>query len=468
VDPEFTEVTLQNLVRFPVAVRDLEAIGRWMAQGQEAGWSVAQIAERLFDVLRPGVIDIHLHPETLGRMLPDGVTPAPGQQCSADSLGHEFGEMLGLMCDGLFYELGLYLLHVRCVADADVPETSFRFRLNERLSVMLAGFGEGEILVNDTTERLELLGIAARPHLNPVSGQEWALIPAQHREVAEQAGLTTWTPFGHVILALASEVRRAAPRLLSVEDVDAALAMLHEAVLPTLVEAVRAEMSSLQVTQVLRHLLGQGIGIRNLRSILELLLDFRYTTGFRAPTGGWGGREPYVYLGDLGLHDEPYFTDANPYYARFDLSPLQLGGPAPAAWIDNGRIQAEFVICGMRSAATFRVTRGQNTVICYVVDPEIEDQLREGLASGWDPSRSPSGLLGDSNQLLMALAAEDDFGLGLAPPVVFIAGSPEVALAFQDLIRGDFPELTVVHRQMLDSTANVQPLARVPGVQKVP
>jgi nucleotide-binding universal stress UspA family protein len=463
VSLELVESVLREVARVPVALRDREAAARWLVRGSEAGWSVTQVAERMFDVLRPGVIDIHLHPAALGRMLGEHPDPAPGARFTADRLQPEIGETLGLMCDGLFYELGLYLLHVCCVADAELPETGFRFRLNDQLTGVRIGLAEHEILVNDTAQRLSLLKVAGKPHTNPASGHECAVIAAGDRGQVEKAGLTTWSPFDYAILSLAGEVRRQAARLLSVDDVDFAMARLHE-VLPRLVEATRSEMSSILLTRILRHLLRERIGIRDLRSILHLLLEFRFTTGFRAPTAGWNGLEPYVYIGDLGLHEEPYFTESDPYRARFDLSRLQLGVDPPPAWLESGRVHAEFVKCGLRRALTHQISAGQGTLICYVVDPQLEGELRETLARGADPG----GLVeARADEVLSAIAGRTQGRFDSTAPVVFIAGTPDVAFLFEDLIAGDFPELRVVHRQVLDPSANVQPIDRIPGLEPI-
>jgi hypothetical protein len=457
VDPALAASVLGELARAGIGVRDRQAAARWLVRGSEEGWSGPVLAEAMADVLRPGVIDMHVAPDALARLLRDGVESRPGACYTVDQLRPEIGEQLGLMCDGLFYELGVYVLHVRCVADAELDERRLRFRLGDRLLAVRRGLGADEVLVNELPDGLRRLGIAGRPWRNPASGQAAALAPAADRARLEAAGRTTWNWIEYAILALAAEVRRRAHHLLSVDDVDDALAMLHE-IRPRLVEAVRARLSAVQLTRVLRQLLRDQVGIRNLRAILQLLLDFRFTTGFRTPTAGWGGVEPYVYVGNQSLHEEPYYTESDPYRARFDLSPLQLGTQPPPAWLESGRLHAEFVKCGLRAPVTHQIARGHSTVVCYLIDGRLERQL-----GALGPDGPPPAALDEAraDALLAATADETEVAFGRQSPVIFVAGTPEVAFALADLVAGDFPELRIVHRQALDPTANLQPISRV-------
>jgi hypothetical protein len=42
-----------------------------------------------------------------------------------------------------------------------------------------------------------------------------------------------------------------------------------------------------------------------------------------------------------------------------------------------------------------------------------------------------------------------------------ILGAPDVALAFQDIVCDDFPEVRVIHRQLIKPDANIQPIAKI-------
>jgi hypothetical protein len=49
-------------------------------------------------------------------------------------------------------------------------------------------------------------------------------------------------------------------------------------------------------------------------------------------------------------------------------------------------------------------------------------------------------------------------------PVLLVATTPDIALWYQDLLSGDFPEFTSMHRQLVDETAIIIPIERLPGI----
>jgi len=227
---------------------------------------------------------------------------------------------------------------------------------------------------------------------------------------------------------------------------------------PALVAATLEQYRPREVAQVLRWLLHDAVSIRDLCGVLELMLNFSYTTGVRSPTAGWEGRGSYVYVGDAEFTGEPYFTDDHPYVAQFDMDTMQLFSEPAAEWIANGRIHAEFVKCGMRQYLSHKVSRGQNTIICYLVDPDIEMRLLTFRAA--PEATNPPFSERELTEILKSMAEE--FVESYRTPVLFLATTPDVALLLQDMVGEDFPEVIILHRQLVEESANVQPIARVP------
>jgi type III secretory pathway component EscV len=330
--------------------------------------------------------------------------------------------------------------------------------LHQRLTPVLCGLAEDELLVNETPERLLEGAIPnGRPRANPANGNPCAVISRGYEQQL-RSEYTMWDQFGYIVLLLSAELRLAASTLLSLNDVKELLGKLHDA-FPTLIAATLHQYSPLEVTQVLRWLLRDGVSIRDLRSVLEFMLDFSYTTGVRSPTAGWAGREPYVYVGDTEFTGEPYFTADNPYVPQFDMESMQLCAEPTPEWMANGRIHAEFVKCGMRQYVTYKVRRGQNTIICYLVDADIEKRLLDFCAT----PEAGTPPFGDRELSEILEGMGEGFEESYGTPVLFLATTPDVALLVQDLIGQDFPEVIVLHRQLVEESANVQPIATVPG-----
>jgi hypothetical protein len=102
------------------------------------------------------------------------------------------------------------------------------------------------------------------------------------------------------------------------------------------------------------------------------------------------------------------------------------------------------------------------TVICHVIDPDIErdllmylreDSQRSGTAP-FDRNRLGAILCGIASKI----AGDDRYP-------ILVTSTPDVALLVEDLIAPDFPETPIVHRQLFESSANIQPVGMVPGLQ---
>jgi type III secretion protein V len=186
------------------------------------------------------------------------------------------------------------------------------------------GLAPGTILVNDTPENLAPLGVDAAPTLNPATAQPAAIASDEHKESLESAGLTTWNPIGFLILCLAAAVRQSAHALMTRDVADGLVGQLGSA-FPALRAAADEHVPPDKLAPVLRELLLDGVSVRNLRRILELLI--RYETVERA----------------------------------------------------NHRTDAVTFVCeGLADLIAFTLARGTSTVVVYLLDPEIENALADG------------------------------------------------------------------------------------------
>jgi flagellar biosynthesis component FlhA len=138
------------------------------------------------------------------------------------------------------------------------------------------GVAPDELLVNETVEGLKLRGINASVAINPpTNGIRFSVINAADGPVARGAGLTTWNEHNYLILRLCTELRRRSSRFVSVRTVERALENLG-ATSPVLVARAKEKLGIEQITRVLRMLASEGVSVRNLRAILERLLEFDY------------------------------------------------------------------------------------------------------------------------------------------------------------------------------------------------
>jgi type III secretion protein V len=128
-------------------------------------------------------------------------------------------------------------------------------------------------LVAAPPDQLAAVGVSGVPARHPVSGALVSLVDPSQREVLRARGLEVFVPARQVMLQVAAAAQRSADRFIGLAEVQAALDLLE----PThgaLVDAVVPRPVSLaRLTGVLKRLVGEGVGVRDLRAILEALAE---------------------------------------------------------------------------------------------------------------------------------------------------------------------------------------------------
>jgi type III secretory pathway component EscV len=345
-------------------------------------------------------------------------------------------KLLELMDDGLFYELGLMLPPVEVEEDSSLAPAAIQIWVNDMPLPLQTGLTVGKILVNDTPDRLRLLGLAeAREAINPANGNPSSIVEASddNIKVVKQTGLTAWGPAGYLVLVLSAAVRRYAGALWSVDSTDAALFLLRD-VFPPLIEAVELRFDHALLTRVLRSLLDEEISVRNLSAILESMLAIDSVSTL-------DDRELIAFpsaAGNIAIsHDATSVTQ------------LQVND-----WVTIVRIR-------LARYLSHKYTRGQATLIVYLLDPGIETEVATygiSLRAGG----AVHALASPEGYLRLFRAIEEHIG-ALKPhdvkPVILTTQSVRPTL--RRLISKDFPNVTVLCYQELSPEMNIQPIARI-------
>jgi type III secretion protein V len=337
-------------------------------------------------------------------------------------------KLLELMDDGLFYELGLMLPPVEFEEDSELAPMEIEIWINDMPLSLRAGLAPGEMLVNDTPDRLKLEGIAeARAASNPANGNPSSIVKASddNMKAVKQTGLTAWGSAGYLVLVLSAAVRRYAGALWTVDSTDAALFLLRNRV-QALVDAVDARFDRVLLTQILRSLLDEEVSVRNLPAILESMLaidsvsnhDDRDRIAFPPAAGNIAINRRATSLNELGVND----------------------------WVTSARIR-------LARYLSHKYTRGQSTLIVYLLAPEVEAELEEGFGI------SPQAPLSPENHMRLFRAINAEIRTSEARAVILTTQS--VRRTLRDLVSKDFPDVTVLCYQELSPEMNIQPIARI-------
>lgn len=338
---------------------------------------------------------------------------ASGNELRADSLA-------SLMRDGLFYELGVLLPPLSFTYGENLEVAEFRIRINRVRGAPQCGIRAEETLVNDTVDRLRLINVDARAAVNPANGNEVAVISCEYAEICEQSGLTTWDAPAFMILSVSALLRQSAATLFTIAHAEHMLQQLDQA-FPMAVYNVLERYPVLTVTRVLRNLVREEISIRDLRSILEALLEIN---------------------GTIDVDHSRYIVSLPREY-RPTISNRPGGGLEPADL-------TEAVRRALRRLITHKFSRGSGTLVVYLTDAALDARMVE--ASPLDEV--------ERDQLATNIASE----LGTLPvmsqtPVLLTTESVRARLRRE--IENTLPRLAVLSFQELSPDINIQPIGRI-------
>ena len=322
-----------------------------------------------------------------------------------DADGSAFlNDMIPMMRDGLFYELGVRYPGLRVRGnEGDLPGGSYIVMINE-IPLVMGTVDQMKLLVNDTPDRLKLLNIDGEAAVNPANQSECAWISIDSKDIAEQAGLTTWDAAGYMVLHLSAVLRKNASEFVGIQETQNMLEQLEQAFPALVKEVVPKAVSPFQLTDILRRLVEEEISIRDLRSILQALAE-------------WGPVE----------NDTVMLT--------------------------------EYVRAALKRYISHKYTRGQSTLIVYLLDPQIEETVRSSIQH--TSSGSYLALEPEITQEILAAVRNE---IGNLPPSAqqpVVLTTMEIRRYFRKLVELEFPHLAVLSYQELSPEMNIQPIARI-------
>ena len=312
-------------------------------------------------------------------------------------------EMVPMMLDGLFYELGVQFPAPALRVNSDLPPSTARIVING-IAESQVEVRPGEMMVNESTAAMAELGISAEPATNPATGAACAWIAARHAAAARDRGLTTWDAQEFSILALSSTLRRKAADFIGIDEARAMLERI-EPVFPLLVaETVPKAVSLFVLTDVLRRLVAELVSVRDLRGVLMSLAK-------------WG---------------------------PFEHDPLML---------------ADYVRSALNRQITHWLSRGTRRLVVFLLDPEIERSIRDSIrhtATGSYVDLGPARLREIVEAIRERLAALPN---GVQVPAILTV--MEIRSCVRRLVATSMPFVHVVCYQDLRPDADIHPVGRI-------
>ncbi|HHQ4787763.1 SctV family type III secretion system export apparatus subunit AscV [Aeromonas hydrophila] len=261
----------------------------------------------------------------------------------------------------------------------------------------------GYLLVQENASQLELLGIPYEEGTPLLPGQPTLWVAKEHQERIEKMRLAALTPDQVVTWHLSHVLREYAEDFIGIQETRYLLEQM-EGSYGELVKEAQRIIPLQRMTEILQRLVGEDISIRNMRAILEAMVE-------------WGQKEKDV---------------------------VQL---------------TEYIRSSLKRYICYKYANGNNILPAYLLDQQVEEQIRGGVRQtsagsylALDPTITQSFLeqvrhtVGDLSQMQNK-------------PVLIV--SMDIRRYVRKLIEGDYHALPVLSYQELTQQINIQPLGRV-------
>jgi type III secretion protein V len=362
-------------------VRELEAVEEEAAQG-------ARQSRAMVPALTPLSLDIGT-----------GLT-----QSMAGPREEWLRDMIPAMREGIFFDLGVKIPGLRVRTDSTACGSRAFVISRDEIPVDQGEIPAGHVLVNERPEALEAFNIESHPATHPVSGEPACWVDASAAESLEQAGMTCWDEAGYVLLRMTAALKREAHAFVTIQAVQGMIDQL-EGPFPALVQEVVPRLLGLQeLREVLVRLAEEGISLRNLPTILQILAT-------------------------QGRH------------------------------IKDPIILTEEVRMGLCRYITHKYAASDGSVVVYLVDREIEDAVSGAIrnqVTGSYLALEPEV----TRRILKGIASEVRRDVEAGRPPILLTDQ-KVRRYVRRLAMMEVPNVVVLAFQELDPALKIQPLGRI-------
>jgi type III secretion protein V len=302
----------------------------------------------------------------------------------------------------LYFDLGVPFPGVHLRLNDNLREGQYRILVNE-IPVAAGMLQPNWFIVRETEENLGMFEIPFErgEDFLPNTPSYW--VQMKHYPLVERAGMQIMTPSSILTYHLAHVLKSHASEFIGIQETMYLMDQMKENFAELVREATRV-LPTITITDVLQRLVMEQISIRDMRTILEALVE-------------WGQREK---------------------------DPI---------------ILTEHMRGALSRYITHKFSGGQNIIPAYLISKEIEDAVRGAVRQ--TSGASYLALAPDLHrQLINSLkSVVSNAGQQGLPPVML--APMDIRRFMRKIVERDFPDLAVLSYQELEPSSNVQPLERI-------
>jgi type III secretion protein V len=363
-----------------------------------------QETENLKQIVPPPASDPTIS-RTMPLIMELGNELAPFVSNDTDS-GKEYFRKLVELRDTLYRQLGIVFpsLRVNLVMMPLENGNNYRFWLYE--APISTGRVTGDrLLVNTTTQHLSKYGIQAEATLNPADFKPASWISKADKARALSLNTKVWDIDDILLLHTSRFLRAHAMDFISLQEVQWMIGETRK-LYPTLVDEVVPKIIGLQqLTEILKRLLSEEVGVRDLRTILQAIADW-------------------------------YRIDAG----------------------DTAEI-AEHVRQALKRRICFNLSGGKPRLLVYQLDPAVEDLIRDAIRQG--PGGSFLAMDYEQSDLLVRSLREQIADVSTRTQSLVLLVDSSVRRYVKTALGENFPELRAISYNELAPEIEVEPVATI-------
>lgn len=302
----------------------------------------------------------------------------------------------------LYLDLGVPFPGIHLRYSEMLEANTYLINLQE-IPVARGQLRSGYLLVRDKPENLQMFNIpfdqgeVFLPNVTPL----W--VTDDHRETLQKGGLPYMEAPQILTYHLAFVLRKYSQDFIGIQETRYLLDQM-EGRFGELVKEVQRILPVQKITEILQRLVSEDISIRNLRVIMEALVE-------------WGQKEK------------------------------------------DSVLLVEYVRSSLRRYVSYKYSAGRNVLPAYLLAPEVEETIRNGIRQ----TSAGSYLALDPNTtqkfVKKVKSTVGDLAAHASPPVLIT--SMDIRRYIRKLIEMELYDLPVLSFQELTPEINVQPLARV-------
>jgi type III secretion protein V len=302
----------------------------------------------------------------------------------------------------LYFDLGVPFPGINLRFNENLHDGAYTILLQE-IPMSQGRLFPGKLLVRDTEENLTMMGIDYTREKQFLPDLPTLLVDASQKEHLARAGMAAMEAPQILTYHLSFILKKYADDFIGLQETKYLLDKMEER-FPEIVREIQRVLPVPKIMEILQRLVQEEISIRNLRTILQALIE-------------WGQKEKDVIL------------------------------------------LTEYVRMALRRYISYKYSQGRNMLAVYMFDPDVEETVRKAIRQ--TSGGSYLALDPQTSKQIVAKVRNEVGDISQIPnkPVLLI--SMDIRRYVKKLIEAEIPQLAVLSYQELTPEITIQPLGRV-------